>query len=49
VIEAVLVGTRTPLLSSTCTVTGGVMEAPAAALVGCWTNASEAATCGHST
>ena len=29
-----------PLASSTATVTAGVMVAPAAVLVGCWTNAS---------
>jgi hypothetical protein len=47
--EAVLLVSRTPLLSSTLTVTAGVSDAPDAALVGCWLKANEAAVCGQVT
>src|ERR1035441_9419816 len=46
---AVLVVSTSPLLSSTCTVTAGEMEAPDAASVGCVLNFSEASVCGHRT
>lgn len=43
VTEAVLLVTRFPLESSTCTVIAGVIEAPATVLLGCWLNANFAA------
>ena len=49
VTEALLLATRTPLLSFTFTVTAGDMEAPDAVLVGCCPNASARPVCGHAT
>ena len=38
VTDAVLVFAKSPLASSTLTVTAGVIEAPAAVFAGCWAN-----------
>ena len=45
---AELVVSTSPLLSNTCTVTAGEMEAPDAVFVGCVLNFSEASVCGQS-